>query len=191
MRARQLSHATQAQHLSVLKKLLKYEGNGILNKMRAKTPQIFPRSDTERKGSLTDEELAKVLRATEEENGWAGECMRFVFAMYAYTGIRLTELTNASRTDLDTDARTFKVSHPKGERTHGKQRVVPIPEHLKPSVKWFLRARETRLAEMEMLETGPLVFPKSKPQKHIDGSTVDEWKRESSRDRESDSRLMG
>jgi len=177
MRARQLTHATQAQHLSVLKKLLEFEGNGILTKMKAKTPQIFPRSDTERKGSLTDEELAKVLRATEEKDGWTGECMRFVFAMYAYTGIRLTELTNASRADLDTDAWTFKVSHPKGERTYGRPRIVPIPEPLKPTVKRFLRARETRLAEMGMLETEPLVFPKSKPQKHIDGSTVDEWKR--------------
>ena len=178
MRARQLTHATQAQHLSVLKRLLESEGSGILNKMKAKTPQIFPRSDMERKGSLTDEELAKVLRATEEKDGWTGECMRFVFAMYAYTGIRLTELTSASKPDLDTDAWTFKVSHPKGERTYGRQRVVPIPEPLKPAVKRFLRARETRLAEMGMLETTPLVFPRSKPQKHIDSSTVDDWTRE-------------
>jgi integrase len=178
MRARQLTHATQAQHLSVLKRLLESEGNGILNKMKAKTPQIFPRLDTERKGSLTDEELAKVLRATQEKDGWTGECMRFVFAMYAYTGIRLTELTNASRADIDSDAWTFKVSHPKGERTYGRQRVVPIPEPLKPTVKRFLRARETRLAEMGMLETTPLVFPRNNPQKHIDGSTVDDWKRE-------------
>jgi len=178
MRARQLSHATQAQHLSVLKRLLESEGNGILNKMKAKTPQIFPRSDTERKGSLSDEELSKVLRATEEKDGWVGECERFVFAMYAYTGIRLNELTNASRTDLDADAWTFKVSHPKGERTYGRQRVVPIPDPLKPVVKRFLKARETRLAEMGMLETTPLVFPRSKPQKHIDGSSVDDWVRE-------------
>jgi integrase/recombinase XerD len=178
MRARQLTHATQAQQLSVLKKLLEFEGNGILTKMKAKTPQIFPRSDTERKGSLTDEELAKVIRATEQKDGWSGECARFVFAMYAYTGIRLTELTNASRTDLDADAWTFKVSHPKGERTYGRQRVVPIPEPLKPIVKRFLRARETRLAEMGMLETTPLVFPRNKPQRHIDGATVDYWKKE-------------
>jgi len=178
MRARQLTHATQAQHLSVLKRLLESEGNGILNKMKAKTPQIFPRSDTERKGSLTDEELDKVLKASGERDGWTGECARFVFAMYAYTGIRLTELTNASRTDLDTDAWEFKVSHPKGERTYGRQRVVPIPEPLKATVKRFLRARETRLAEMGMLETTPLVFPRSKPQKHIDSSTVDDWTRE-------------
>jgi integrase/recombinase XerD len=177
MRARQLSHATQAQHLSVVKRLLESEGNGILSKMKAKTPQIFPRSDTERKGSLTDEELGKVLKATEQKDGWVGECERFVFAMYAYTGVRLNELTCASRTDLDADAWTFKVSHPKGERTYGRQRVVPIPEPLKPIVKRFLKARETRLAEMGMLETTPLVFPRSKPQKHIGSTTVDDWKR--------------
>ena len=176
MRAKGLTHATQAQHLSVLKKLLEFEANGILNKMKAKTPQIFPRSDTERKGSLTDDELAKVLKATEQEDGWTGECMRFAFAMYAYTGIRQSELTSASITDLDMDAWTFKVSHPKGERTYGRQRVVPIPEPLKPAVKRFLRARETRLAKMGMLETPPLVFPTNNPQKHVDGSTVDSWK---------------
>ncbi|HEX9908880.1 MAG TPA: site-specific integrase [Thermoplasmata archaeon] len=178
MRARQLTHATQAQQLSVLKKLLEHEGNSILTRMKSKTPRIFPKVDTERKGSLTDDELAKVLSATEQKDGWPGECARFVFAMYAYTGIRLSELLRASRTDIDTDAWTFKVSHPKGERTFGRQRVVPIPDPLKPIVKRFLRARETRLAQMGMLETTPLVFPRNNPQKHVDSGTVDSWKAE-------------
>lgn len=178
MRARELSHATQVQHLSVLKKLLEFEGNSILSKMKAKSPHIFPRADSELKGSLTDEELAKVLKTTEERDGWAGECMRFVFAMYAYTGIRLSELTKASREDLDTKAWTFRVSHPKGERTYGRQRVVPIPEPLKEVVKRFLKARETRLAEMGMLETSPLVFRKSRPHKYLDSQTIYFWKQE-------------
>jgi integrase/recombinase XerD len=178
MRARGLSHATQAQHLSVLNKLLEFEGNGILTRMKAKSPQIFPRADTELKGSLTDEELATVLKTAGERDGWTGECMRFVFAMYAYTGVRLTELTSASRGDLDESAWSFRVSHPKGERSYGRQRVVPIPEPLKPIVRRFLKARETRLAEMGMLETEPLVFPKHRSQKHLDSSSVDDWTRE-------------
>jgi len=178
MRAKGLTHATQAQHLSILSKFLEFEGNGILTRMRAKSPQIFPRASTELKGSLTDEELALVLRTAGEKGGWTGECMRFVFPMYAYTGLRLSELIGASKEDLDESAWTFRVSHPKGERSYGKQRVVPIPEPLKPVVRRFLRAREKYLAQMGRLETTHLIFPIGKPEKCVDSRTVDSWKTE-------------
>jgi len=176
MRANGLTHATQAQRLSLVKKLLMFQGNNILDKMKATNPQVFPKAITERKGSLSDEELSRVLKATEEKDGWTGECMRFVFPMYAYTGMRLSELASASRDDLDTSSWTIRVSHPKGERSYGRQRVIPIPEPLRPVVIRFLKAREKHLALRGLLETTPLVFPNGRPDKCVDNRTVGSWK---------------
>jgi site-specific recombinase XerD len=175
MRARGLSHATQVQHLSALKKLLEFVGNNTIGAMRVRTPHIFPKVDSERKGALTGQELETVLKTAGELEGWPGECARFVFATYAYTGVRLSELARAQKDDLDTNKWTFRVSHPKGERTYGVRRLVPIPEALRPIVARYLKARETELAKRGLLETHPLVFC-TNASKHLTPSTVDTWK---------------
>jgi len=176
MRERGLSHATQAKYLGVVNGLLKYLGNSVLDSMKKTNPQVFPMVDTERKGSLKEDDLAKVLRATESRGDWTGECRRFVFGMYAYTGLRASELIKAIRHDLDTTSWTIRVSHPKGERSYGKPRIVPIPEPLRPIVQRFLNKRETYLAKMGMLETEPLVFPKGKPNEFLNYGSLNNWK---------------
>jgi integrase len=96
-------------------------------------------------------------------------------ASYAYTGLRLSELRRARFEDLDTKAWTLRVSHPKGERTYGVQRIVPIPEPLRPVVSKFLDARERQLAKKRLLEARPLVFAHS-PRTPVTKQTVQRWK---------------
>jgi len=176
LRARGLSHTTQASYLGVVNGLLKYLGNNVMDRMRTTRPQIFPRPDTERKGSLSEDELGRLLRACDQKRGWMGECARFVFGVYAYTGLRASELIKATRDDLDTSGWTLRVSHPKGERSYGKTRIAPIPAPLRPIVERFLRERETYLAKMGLLETTPLVFPRNKPSEFLSYGSLNNWK---------------
>ena len=173
-----LSHNSQVHYIVVLKGLLRFVGNGTMERMKARHPTMFPRMETERKPSLTEDQLARVFGSVEMVGGWAGECMRFLTWTYAFTGLRLSELTRAERADLNTTNWTLRVSHPKGERTYGKQRIVPIPEPLRPVVVRYLRARESILATKGLLETAPLVFTERNPDRSVSTSMVDRWKRQ-------------
>lgn len=175
LRSRGLSHASQRQELAILKGLLRYTGNSILDKMKAKNPHVFPKPISDRKPSLTEDQLAKVLRASDETKGWRGECIRFMMTTYAHTGMRLNELRMAEYTDLDLKNWTIRVSHPKGERTYGVQRVIPIPEPLKPAVVRFLRERERVLTESGLLGVKPLVFVEDNPEQPVAIPTVKSW----------------
>ena len=178
IRWRGLSHNSQVQYLTALRGLLRFVGNGTMDKMKARYPTMFPRTETERKPSLTEDQLSLVLKSTNQVPGWRGECMRFAFWTYAYTGIRLSELILAEESDLDTAKWTLRVAHPKGERNYGLQRVLPIPEPLRPIVIRFLREREKELAGRGMLQTKPLIFPKDDPSKAVSRNTVQMWKSE-------------
>jgi len=175
LRQDSVAHSTQFARVSVVWQLLRFVGNGVMDKMKAKCPQVFPRMDTEREPSLNEDQLSKVLRSSESVSGWRGECIRFMAWTFAYTGLRLNELRMAEVSDLDLKNWTLRVSHPKGERTYGTQRIVPIPEPLNPVVRRFLSARERELARKALLETRPLVFA-HRPQEHVTKQTVQRWK---------------
>lgn len=181
IRCRGITHNSQVLYLKALRSLLKFVGNGIMDSMKAKHPAMFPKEETERKASLTEDQLSTVLNASEKVQGWRGECIRFAFWTYAYTGVRLSELVLADVSDIDTDNWTLRVAHPKGERNYGNQRVLPIPEPLRPTVTRFLRERERLLASYGMLEAKPLIFPEGNPSKTVCRNTVQRWKSEVSK----------
>ena len=181
MRMTKLSHNSQVHYIAVLRGLLRFLGNGVLDRMSAKYPMLFPRQEFERKPSLSESDLEKILRTAESIGGWRGECIRFAFSTYAYTGLRLSELTQACREDLDTTSWTFRVSHPKGDRSYGLHRVVPIPEPIRPKVQRFLKVREQVLASNGLLETNPLIFAEDTPGKRVVKATIQRWKTEVSR----------
>ncbi len=175
MRAKGLSNGTQAHRLSVLKKLLEFVGNGVLGKIRAQQPHAFPKVYTERKASLSLEELGTVLAAAKEIPDWTGECALFCLSMYAYTGDRRGELLLAHREDLNTKDWTFWVRHPKGERTYGKKRLVPIPDRLRATCIRYLQAREIELRKRGVQETTPLVFSIKDHRKFLNPGVMNCW----------------
>lgn len=181
MKERGLSLSSQRQELAILRGLLRFLGNPVLDQLRAKNPHIFPKASSERKPSLTDDHLAKVLRATEGFRGWRGECIRFVLATYAHTGMRLSELRLAEYSDLNLNNWTIRVSHPKGERSYGTPRVIPIPPPLRPIIGRFLREREKVLAKRGLLGTRFLVFPERNPNRPVAKSTIEDWVHEISK----------
>lgn len=156
---------TQAKELGNTRALLRFLGNGALDKLRAGKPYMFPKRIPSRGPSLTEDELARVLRASEGMQGWIGEAGRMVVATLAYTGLRPGELGKAEIDDLDLSNWTLRVSHPKGEASYGRYRVVPIPAPLRPVVTGYLRAREHMLAENGVLDAKPLICSCQRPGK--------------------------
>jgi len=167
---------TQAQQLGIVEGFLKYLGNGAMDAMRSKTFQVFPKPVYARKPALTEDEVSRVLHGCEGIPGWRGECMKVMFWTYAYTGLRLSELRRAEVKDLDTREWTLRVSHPKGERTYGQCRTVPIPNPLKPVIARFVKARDERLNELGVLDSPYLVFGERDHTKPIVESIVRAWK---------------
>lgn len=154
---------TQAKEIGNTQALLRFLGNGALDKLRTGKPYMFPKRIPSRGPSLTEDELSRILSAAEGIQGWVGEVGRMIVATLAYTGLRPGELGKAEMRDLDLRSWTLRVSHPKGEASYGRYRVVPIPAPLRPIVVRYLRAREQMLAEHGVLDATPLICSCQRP----------------------------
>jgi integrase len=160
LKSRGLSLATQSKELQHIGALLAFFGNGKMVKMKAQNPRAFPHEQRSRGPCLQTDQMEKILRASHEIPAWRGEVARFEVATYAYTGLRLSELRLASIDDLDLNAWTLAVRHPKGERTYAKPRIVPIPDQLRPAIRRYMTERERMLAQRGVLSSSLLLCRK-------------------------------
>lgn len=101
-------------------------------KKREALPDVLDRS-----------ELSRLLDVPGQEGVWmrthAGkrERDRLLLALFAYGGLRRSELLGLDRDDVDLDRRLIRVRNAKG----GRQRVVPIHPGLVPLFVGYARAR--------------------------------------------------
>ena len=92
---------------------------------------------------LDRRELARLLDATERDDVWKRkhdgkrERDRLLLALFAYAGLRRSELLGLDWQDVDLERRLLKVRRAKG----GRQRNVPIHPALEPLFVDYLRVR--------------------------------------------------
>jgi site-specific recombinase XerD len=92
---------------------------------------------------LDRHELARLLNATDRGDVWKRkhdgkrERDRLLLALFAYAGLRRSELLGLDWQDVDLERRLLKVRRAKG----GRQRTVPIHPALKPLFVDYLQAR--------------------------------------------------
>jgi site-specific recombinase XerD len=92
---------------------------------------------------LDKRELSRLLHATSRDDVWKRkhdgkrERDRLLLALFAYAGLRRSELLGLDWQDVDLDQRLLKVRRAKG----GRQRVVPIHPALEPLFVDYLRVR--------------------------------------------------
>jgi site-specific recombinase XerD len=92
---------------------------------------------------LDSRELARLLQAVESDDVWkrhyAGrrERDRLMLALFAFAGLRRSELLGLDWADVDLERRLIRVRKAKG----GRQRVVPLHPALEPLVMDYLRVR--------------------------------------------------
>jgi site-specific recombinase XerD len=101
-------------------------------KKRETLPDVLDRS-----------ELARLLDATERDDVWERKHVgkrerdRLLLALFAYAGLRRSELLGLDWADVDLERRLLKVRKAKG----GRQRIVPIHPALEPLFIDYLQVR--------------------------------------------------
>jgi integrase/recombinase XerC len=93
--------------------------------------------------------MDNLLDSVEFEEGYEGARNRLIIGMFYQTGMRLSELTGLTLSDLDMEQRTVKVL---GKRN--KERIIPMDSVFCDEVKEYLQVR----ADIYGSEAGPWVF---------------------------------
>ncbi len=155
-RDRGLSGATTEKHLRMIKQLCAYSGNPVFERIKEEGEKL-PRRSPRGIHSLNEEEVKAIMQVAEEIDGWQGEVLRFIVAMYPFTGARPSELRLAHVEDLDTQRWTLSIRHPKGETRYGRVRLEPILPPARDAVIRFLKARKERLMKLGVEDASPLI----------------------------------
>jgi site-specific recombinase XerD len=135
--------ASQARTVAALKCFFRFL---VENEQLDRDPALVLRTPKKRE-SLPDvldrRELARLLGATERVGVWEREHDgkrerdRLLLALFAYAGLRRSELLGLDWADVDLERRLLRVRKAKG----GRQRVVPVHPALEPLFVDYLRVR--------------------------------------------------
>jgi len=134
---------SQARTVAALKGFFRFL---VENEYLERDPTLVLRTPKKREALpdvLDRRELARLLDAAERDDVWqkrhAGkrERDRLMLALFAYAGLRRSELLGLDWDDVDLERRLLRVRKAKG----GRQRVVPIHPALEPLFLDYLRLR--------------------------------------------------
>ncbi len=141
-----LSHATQANYMDYLNGFLRFESNGVIDQMRTLHYVRFPQKVSAEVRVLPEARVEEIRTKLRTMPGYWGAVARFMVAMYAYSGLRRSELRRARLEDLRVDTWTILVAHPKGETSWAVAAPAQILPPARKTVSQFLRTRELYLS---------------------------------------------
>lgn len=87
---------TQCRELENIQGVLRFVGNGILDRMKAKYPHLFPKRTARRGPSLVKDDREKVIEAAAAIKGWGGEVAKVPIWPHMMTGLKPRELRTVS-----------------------------------------------------------------------------------------------
>ena len=152
-----LQPGTQENYFEYLLALLKWVENPVVLKLMTSGYIRLPRRSLPEISVLPESELERLQSRLAKMPGWDGCVARFMVAMYAYSGLRRSELRLARLQDLDTKNWRILVVHPKGEGTWGSASVATILPPARKYVRYFLKERKEYLSSRGLRECEPLV----------------------------------
>ncbi len=153
MRTRKTRHgiclalATQSNYIDYLNGLLRFENNGFIDQMRKMRHVRFPKKVPPEVRVMSESRVEELRSRLRTMPGYHGAMSRFMVAMYAYSGLRRSELRLARLEDLSVDTWTIVVTHPKGEGSWAVAAPARILRPARGTVIEFLETRERYLAE--------------------------------------------
>ena len=142
-----LAHATQANYLNYLNGFLQFENNGVIDQMRKLHYVRFPQKVSTEVIVLPESRVEELRSKLRTMPGYEGAVARFMVAMYAYSGLRRSELRRARLEDLSIDTWTIVVAHPKGESSWAVAAPAQILPPARATVIEFLKERGHYLAD--------------------------------------------
>ena len=163
-----LAHGTQANYLDYLNGFLRFENNGVIDQMRKLHYVRFPQKVSAEIRVLSESRVEEIRSKLRTMPGYEGAVARFMVAMYAYSGLRRSELRRARLKDLSTDTWTIIVAHPKGESSWAVSAPAQILPPARATVTDFLEERECHLTDFGIAYCEALV-PK------VTDGTADYW----------------
>ena len=134
---------SQARTVAALKVFFRF---CVENEYLERDPSLVLRTPKKREALpdvLDRRELTRLIEATERDDVWQRqrpgrrERDRLMLALFAYAGLRRSELVGLDWDDVDLDRRLIRVRKAKG----GRQRNVPIHPALEPLFTDYLRFR--------------------------------------------------
>lgn len=152
-----LTHATQANYLDYLNGLLRFENNSVIDQMRKLHYVRFPEKVSSEVKVLSESRVEELRSKLKTMPGYEGTVARFMVAMYAYSGLRRSELRRARLEDLSIDTWTIVVVHPKGEGSWAVAAPAWILQPAREAVVEFLAARSRYLADASIKSCDALV----------------------------------
>jgi integrase len=142
-----LTHGTQANYMDYLNGLLRFRNNGVIDQMRKLHYVRFPQKVSTEVRVLPESRVEEIRSKLRTMPGYEGAVARFMVAMYAYSGLRRTELRRARLEDLCIDTWTIVVAHPKGESSWAVAAPARILHPARETVVEFLAERSRYLAD--------------------------------------------
>jgi integrase/recombinase XerD len=152
-----LQAGTQENYFEYLLALLKWVENPVVLKLMTSGYIRLPRRSLTEIRVLSEGVLRRLQSRLEKMPGWEGCVARFMVAMYAFAGLRRSELRLARLRDLDMKNWRILVVHPKGEGAWASTSVATILPPARQNVRDFLKERKEYLASCGFGECEPLV----------------------------------
>jgi integrase len=142
-----LAHSTQSNYMNYLNGFLRFENNGVIDQMRKLHYVRFPQKVPAEVRVLPESRIEEIRSKLRTMPGYEGAVARFMVAMYAYSGLRRSELRRARLEDLSIDAWTIVVAHPKGESSWAVAAHARVLSPARETVVEFLKERNHNLAD--------------------------------------------
>jgi len=152
-----LAHGTQCNYVNYLNGFLRFEDNAVIDHMQKLRYVRFPQKVPAEVRVLTESSVEEIRSKLRTMPGYEGAMARFMVAMYAYSGLRRSELRLARLRDLSVDTWTIVVAHPKGEGSWAASAPARILNPARGTVKEFLDERSRYLTDAGAGDCEPLV----------------------------------
>ena len=164
MKGGDLGNSTQGTYVRILKRYLEMWGNNIIGQMEQDDEIIIQSAAGDSEvNAMSIEEVRRVYEVMERVGGYRGVLIRLLIDLGISTGCRPKELFNAEVEDINVDAETFFVRHPKGEGSWGKrEKVNLIRQDLLLRIRRELQARAKYLEELGIESKYVFVNPETR-----------------------------
>ena len=156
---KKLDNWTRRKYIRFMNDFLEYMNNPALSEMlKHKQIRMPPIPDKDIR-SLPEDVIQRIHNHTLTMEGWEGSVARLITVLYPYTGLRPSELRTLKYTDIDMANYLIKVSHPKGEGSYGKNRIIGILPQIRNDIFQFIVEREQYLNDIGAPTTSEPFIP--------------------------------
>jgi integrase len=176
MREQGLDTATQAKNIGMLNHLLLWCKNPVIENMKKSRFTRFPKAMHKEIDPLPRGAVEYILDCSNQLVGWKGAVLRTALHLYAYTGLRPTELRTARIIDIDLATWTLVVSNPKGKNLYGRERRVKILPQCRETVIQYLQARKIYLQD-NGIHSAEQLFPYLDRHRNVRYWSDAEWRK--------------